>query len=146
MNDFTETFENALASWKKDNATYYKMAKTYIQTRDVWKLFFELDKKTPWQGHGILSIDHAKDKGVDRSLAWKLLERYKNNERKDRGNNLFSVLSTLTHYSSHNSPEFKMQKGNEDTIPSRILSRQERVAKWMNSDTWDRLVTQRIAA
>ncbi len=146
VNDFTETFENALASWKEGNATYYKMAKTSIFPRDVWKLFFELDKKEPWEGMNVHGGVDAKYLGIDRTLAWKLYQRYIYDEVPVRGHNLFSVMSALTHYSSHNSPEFRMQKGNEDTIPSRLLSRQEKVAKWMNSNTWDRLVTQRIAA
>jgi hypothetical protein len=57
-------------------------------------------------------------------------------EAEERGHNVFSVASALTHYASHGDQEdrFKIQKRADQ---STLFKRQEQVARWMNSKVWN---------
>ena len=124
--DFTSTFKNALKEWRTDSLKYRKMALAKVKDEDVWNLITLPPNE------------------LERTLSWKLYNRYLSKEKRQRGSNIFSVMSTLTHYSSHNSDDFDMRRGNPDTIPTRIQTRQEKVAKWMDSEVWNNFVAQRV--
>jgi hypothetical protein len=59
-------------------------------------------------------------------------------EKDARGNNLWSLYSTLTYYSSHSDGGFKLRKPVEEqnTQAQIMLQRELNVAKWVNTDTW----------
>jgi len=51
-------------------------------------------------------------------------------EIQERGKNIFSVVSALTHYSSHDDERFKLTKRGDDVT---LLKREEQVSTWLNS-------------
>ena len=140
--DFTSTFKNALKEWRTDSLKYRKMALAKVKDEDVWNLIYQMcDSKHYASSQEMITLPPNE---LERTLSWKLYNRYLSKEKRQRGSNIFSVMSTLTHYSSHNSDDFDMRRGNPDTIPTRIQTRQEKVAKWMDSKVWNNFVAQRV--
>ena len=60
-------------------------------------------------------------------------------ERLTRGDNMFAVLSTLTHYASHTTGDFSLTRSGDSGT---LYKRQEKVTNWLNSDTWKDFVAE----
>lgn len=58
-------------------------------------------------------------------------------EVQDRGNNIFSVMSTLTHYASHDDERFPLTKAAD---ADSLYKRQEKVTGWLGSKVWSDFV------
>ena len=72
--------------------------------------------------------------------ASRLMERF-DVEVADRGSNLWSVVSAMTFYSSHDSDEFTIRGSSEnDNVSATLLQRQLEVLSWMNSRAWETLL------
>jgi len=59
-------------------------------------------------------------------------------EVQNRGNNLFSVMSALTHYGSHDDERFSLTKAGDEAT---LYKRQDKVTKWLSSKDWSNFVT-----
>lgn len=121
VDGFILVFKDSLDKFKITADTYQKYADTKVSNKDVKKLF---DLFTNVK-------DDAKATRRE-SLSDKLFSQYLV-EADIRGNNMFSVVSSLTNYSSHASGKFALTKaGNDNTM----LKRQDNVVKWLSSKTW----------
>ena len=72
----------------------------------------------------------------DNTLSDKLFAQY-GAESLVRGHNVFAVMSAMTHYASHNDERFSL-KSNADA--SSLYKRQDKVASWLSSKTWQDFV------
>lgn len=60
-----------------------------------------------------------------------------------RGHNLFSVMSALTHYASHDDERFGLKS---NATADSLYKRQEKVSSWLNSKTWQEFVKEAVLA
>ena len=58
-------------------------------------------------------------------------------EVQERGSNVFSVQSALTHYSSHDDDRFALTKAGDGAT---LYKRSEQVTKWLSSNVWKNFV------
>jgi len=115
-----EAVEKALVSFTDAQDRWRKWAQTPVQHSEAMQLFKDL----------------AQSVKLQENLADQYLK-----EREDRGNNLWSVYSTLTHYASHNDGPFGLRSTVEqqDTVASTMLQRELTVAQWIKSAAWNKL-------
>jgi hypothetical protein len=57
-----------------------------------------------------------------------------------RGNNLWSLYSAMTNYSSHTNNGFKLKDMGNDTRATSMWDREQKVVKWTNSDAFKELL------
>ena len=62
-----------------------------------------------------------------------------------RGMNMWSVISTLSNYSSHTDGRFSTRNTGSDHSSSTLLTRQTQVARWLSSDAFSDLTTRSYA-
>jgi len=58
-------------------------------------------------------------------------------EVQERGSNVFSVQSALTHYASHDDDRFALTKAGDGAT---LYKRSEQVTKWLSSNVWKNFV------
>jgi hypothetical protein len=120
---FIHAFENTLKRFDGVIEQYQIYADAKIVDREsVLTLFKKLT------GH---NTDRAKERNRE-SIADKLYGQYAR-EAIERGGNVFSVMSAMTHYASHNDEIFRVTRGGDDSV---MVKRQEQVNKWLESDLW----------
>jgi hypothetical protein len=122
-NDFSIAFENTLKRFDKVVQQYQYYADSKITDGNSIKPLFE---KLTGQ-----NTERARERQRS-TLADKLFGQYAV-EASHRGNSIFSVMSAMTHYASHNEGDFTY-KSNADE--GTMVKRQEQVGKWLSSDTW----------
>jgi len=88
-----------------------------------------------WDSKKVLDLFRTLTKGTadepkrTNGLSDRLYAQYLD-EIQERGKNIFSVVSALTHYSSHDDERFKLTKRGDDVT---LLKREEQVSTWLNS-------------
>jgi hypothetical protein len=88
-----------------------------------------------WDSKKVLDLYRTLTKGTTddpkrtNGLSDRLYAQYLD-EIQERGKNIFSVVSALTHYSSHDDERFKLTKRGDDVT---LLKREEQVSTWLNS-------------
>lgn len=127
VDGFMIAFEKSLERFEETCKLYQQYADSkLVNTQQVVELF---DKLT--------GTDRSVEKKRNTlSLSDKLFNQYID-EVGERGNNVFSVMSALTHYASHDTGSFAL-RGNRD--PARLIKRQEDVAGWLSSPAWKEFV------
>lgn len=120
---FMHAFENTLKRFNGVIKQYqiYADAKI-VDGESVLQLFKKLT------GH---NTDRARERNRE-SIADKLYGQYAR-EAIERGGNVFSVMSAMTHYASHNDEIFRVTRGGDESV---MVKRQEQVSKWLESDLW----------
>lgn len=76
------------------------------------------------------------------TLSERLFAQY-GQESAVRGHNLFSVMSALTHYASHDDERFSLRT---NATADSLYKRQEKVSSWLNSKTWQEFVKEAVLA
>ena len=133
VKDFTHKFTEALENYEDSTRKYREMAQTKTNSQKTMDLFYKLV-----HGKQVAFEDIQEDRNSKRpSLASKLFDRWVTVDSIERGQNVYSVMSTLTNFSSHNSNTFPLRRGNEDSVVSRMHRREEKVTRWLNSDAWN---------
>lgn len=61
------------------------------------------------------------------------------NEAEDRGDNVYSLYSAMTNYSSHHGGTFPLRKTKRDNAAITMMNREHEVARWVRSDAFLRL-------
>ncbi len=74
---------------------------------------------------------------VSDKLRERLAAQYQVQERRQRGETLWSVYSALTYYASHNSEAFPVRNTGRDHAPITLMRRQQTVAKWTQLPEWE---------
>jgi hypothetical protein len=88
-----------------------------------------------WDSKKVLDLYRTLTKGTTddpkrtNGLSDRLYAQYLD-EIQERGKNIFSVVSALTHYSSHDDERFGLTKRGDDVT---LLKREEQVSTWLNS-------------
>jgi hypothetical protein len=150
IKDFTKKFEESLNNYQESTTQYREMAqRTVISSADVMRLFTRLTKKKKevsmkerYEEEWIDYLNNNDKTKRKDTLAHKLYNRWWNVELPERGDNVYSVMSTLTFYGSHNSEWFPLRKGKGDTANRqtntglRLHKRNEQVTQWLQSDAW----------
>lgn len=120
---FIHAFENTLKRFNGVIEQYQIYANSKIvDGESVLQLFKKLT------GH---NTDRARERNRE-SIADKLYGQYAR-EAIERGGNVFSVMSAMTHYASHNDEIFRVTRGGDESV---MVKRQEQVNKWLESDLW----------
>jgi len=126
---FLDAFEKTLEEHSHIVDQYQRLADRKLSTFDCAFKVNDLFKR--------LTKSPEKSKR-NNTLASKLNRQFEI-ERLTRGDNMFAVLSTLTHYASHTTGDFSLTRtGDSGTL----YKRQERVTNWLNSDTWKDFVAE----
>ena len=144
IKDFTKKFEESLNNYQESTRQYRQMAqRQLISSSDVRRLFGKLThkkQKMSYEDEWVMYLNNNnKGKKSKNTLSDKLYERWWNVDLPERGNNVYSVLSTLTFYGSHNSEWFPLRKSKGQTNGNqqqRLHKRNEKVTQWLQSDTW----------
>lgn len=118
VSGISESVDKALTTFANSQNVWREWARKPVRNMDAMELFRELAR-------------------TDR-LTEKLNDHYMH-ERDARGENLWAVYSTLTYYASHNDGEFRIRDTGMDTVAVTMLERELRVAKWVNSNAWQKL-------
>lgn len=118
LSGVADAVDKALDVFANSQNVWREWARKPVRNMDAMELFRELAR-------------------TDR-LTEKLSDHYMR-ERDVRGDNLWSVYSTLTYYASHSDGEFAIRDTGMDTQAATMLERELRVAKWINSDAWRKL-------
>ena len=122
VDGFLSAFDSAIArhGWMVDK--YQKWADRGINnTMKVQELF-----RTLTSG----STDEPKKKNT---LSDRLFAQYID-ETHERGSNVFSLVSAMTHYGSHGDGRFNLRK---NSGPDTLFKRQQSVSKWINSEAFE---------
>ena len=120
VDGFIDAFEMSLENHKNTVLLYQKWADSHIyDSKKVLDLFRKLTSGT---------TDDPKRTNV---LSDRLFAQYID-EVKERGSNVFSVVSSLSNYSSHGDEDtrFSLTRSGDDGT---LLKRQEQVSKWLGS-------------
>ena len=120
VDGFIEAFEMSLERHKDTVEKYQQWADSHIyDSKKVLDLFRKLTSGT---------TDDPKRTNV---LSDRLFAQYID-EVKERGSNVFSVVSSLSNYSSHGDEDtrFSLTRSGDDGT---LLKRQEQVSKWLGS-------------
>ena len=119
---FIEAFAYSMDRHQESVKMYQRYADTQVGTSlKVQQLFDKLTKT------------NRAEKKRDGGLADRLWSQWMD-EVKERGNNLFSVQSAMTHYASHDDDgRFNLTK---DSDGGTLYKRSEQVTKWLSSPTW----------
>ena len=118
VDGFIKAFEISLERHKNTVLLYQKWADSHIyDSKKVMDLFRKLTTGT---------TDDPKRKN---GLAFRLFSQYID-EVQERGNNVFSVVSSMTNYGSHGgeNTRFGLTRTGDDAT---LLKRQEQVSKWL---------------
>lgn len=101
-----------------------------------------------WAKHGVAMDDVrgffgalVEDEYVSARLAEKLLDRYVMYDRRERGDTLWALLSTLTYYASHSDARsgFAVRETGKDHATATLLKRGEDVKRIVSSNYFQRL-------
>ena len=119
---FIEAFAYSMDRHQESVKMYQRYADTQVGTSlKVQQLFDKLTKT------------NRAEKKRDGGLADRLWSQWMD-EVKERGNNLFSVQSAMTHYASHDDDgRFNLTKASDGGT---LYKRSEQVTKWLSSPTW----------
>jgi hypothetical protein len=119
---FIEAFTYSMDRHQESVKMYQRYADTQVGTSlKVQQLFDKLTKT------------NRAEKKRDGGLADRLWSQWMD-EVKERGNNLFSVQSAMTHYASHDDDgRFNLTKASDGGT---LYKRSEQVTKWLSSPTW----------
>jgi len=136
IKNFTKEFRNILDNYQASTKVYADMAQTRVyNSNNVRNLFDKLVHKSKvddpeWIANR--NEDHASD------LSNKLYAQYEVESEK-RGNNIYSIMSAMTNFSSHgdggNFP-LNRQQNNNDNDSVRMFSRENKVSKWLTNPVW----------
>ena len=122
----TDGFIEAFAYSMDRHQESVKMYQRYADTKvgSSWKVQQLFDKLTKTK---------REEKKRDGGLADRLFAQWMD-EVKERGDNLFSVQSAMTHYASHDDDgRFDLTKAGDGGT---LYKRSEQVTKWLSSPTW----------
>ena len=119
---FIQAFAYSMDRHQESVKMYQRYADTQVGTSlKVQQLFDKLTKT------------NRAEKKRDGGLADRLWSQWMD-EVKERGNNLFSVQSAMTHYASHDDDgRFNLTKASDGGT---LYKRSEQVTKWLSSPTW----------
>lgn len=124
---FIQYFDDIFEKFKDTVDVYQTYANTKVSnTSKVMTLLNKLVRN---------SEDDAKRRN---SLSERLFAQYID-ESENRGHNVFSVMSALTHYSSHDDDRFGLTKRSDGGT---LYKRQAKVANWLASETWEQFVKE----
>ena len=115
-------FINAFDDTIKRHHTIVEQYQRWADTR-IW------DSKKVLDLYRTLTKGTTDDPKRKNGLSDRLYAQYLD-EIQERGKNIFSVVSALTHYSSHDDERFKLTKRGDDVT---LLKREEQVSTWLNS-------------
>lgn len=128
---FNTAFDKTIERFSEEVRVYQTYANTKVESAAIVQELFDR----------LTNHDRTAEKKREReSLSDKLFSQYAS-EQLQRGSNLFSVMSAITHYASHNDNRFTMRRSG-DTEGGRLFDRQEQTAKWFKSDHWNKFVEQ----
>jgi len=122
VDGFKSAFENSMERFTELVNMYQEYADIKIKSVKAVEDVFNALART----------DPNAEKKREGGLSDKLFSQYAA-ESTVRGHNLFSVVSTLTHYASHNDELFPLTKAGDNGT---LFKRQERVTKWLDSKAW----------
>jgi hypothetical protein len=136
IKNFTNEFRTILDNYQSATEVYSNMARTRIGDSNIVRNLFDKlvhkDKVNDPEWVANRKEDHASD------LSNKLYAQYEV-ESQQRGNNIYSIMSAMTNFSSHGDggyfPLNRRQHGN-DNDPVRMFNRENKVSKWLASNTW----------
>ncbi|MEK9894946.1 MAG: DUF932 domain-containing protein [Burkholderiaceae bacterium] len=124
---FIKAFEATMNEHETVVNKYQEYADKKVSGSKVAKLFDTLTKAGSFE-------ERKKKSGT---LSDRLFSQYID-EVKVRGNNVFSVMSAITHYSSHtDDPRFALTKAGDSGT---IYKRQETTTNWLKSNAWKEFV------
>jgi len=115
VGDLSENIDRALVAFADSESKWRRWSHTPV-TREQTMMFFREIVKSP-------------------TLVDKLADRWLY-EIEDRGQNLWSVYSTLTYYSSHNEGDFAVRTRDDAGVDAAMHQRELDVAKWVQHDAW----------
>ena len=115
-------FINAFDDTIKRHHTIVEQYQRWADTR-IW------DSKKVLDLYRTLTKGTTDDPKRKNGLSDRLYAQYLD-EIQERGKNIFSVVSALTHYSSHDDERFGLTKRGDDVT---LLKREEQVSTWLNS-------------
>ena len=128
---FAEAFDKTIERFSEEVKGYQTYANTRLTDVKVVQELFDR----------LTNHDRTKERKREReSLSDKLFSQFAV-EKEQRGSNLFSVMSAITHYASHNDDRFALRRS-DDAEGGRLFDRQEQTAKWFKSDHWTKFVEQ----
>lgn len=122
---FLDAFEKTLEEHSHIVNQYQILADQKVSTYKVRDLFKKLTKS-------------PEKSRRNNTLASKLNRQFEI-ERLTRGDNMFSVMSALTHYSSHTTGDFSLTRSGDHGT---LYKRQEKVTSWLNSNIWKEFVNE----
>ena len=127
VDGFMKAFDKSMERFNWTMDLYQKYADTKIKKFDeIEKLFETLTGKPDGENNR---------ESKRQSLSDKLVSQYAS-EAVERGANVFSVMSAMTHYASHTDGFALRGKSDETTL----YKRQDRVTSWLNSKVWNDFV------
>ena len=125
LSNFIAKTDKALGRHIEQGKTFNQYARTKVLIKDVTEFFERLG-------------------GASDRLQKQLEEQFME-EASIRGMNMWSVISTLSNYSSHTDGRFSTRNTGSDHSSSTLLTRQNQVAKWLSSDAFSDLTTRSFA-
>ena len=125
---FSELLETTCENYMSVTDRVVSWAKKKVDTSNVVDFFNHMV-------HG-----NKEPSGRANDLASNLVEQY-HREASVRGNNLFALTSAMTHYASHSEGAFEVRKSTRNIVPvtAKLFERQEKVRKWIDSDSFKML-------
>lgn len=136
IKNFTNEFRTILDNYQSTTEVYSNMAKTRVHNsfsvRDLFDKLVHKSKVDDLEWLANRKEDHAND------LSNKLYAQYEI-EAEQRGDNIYSVMSAMTNFSSHSDGDnfpLNKQKNSNDNDPVRMFNRENKVSKWLASNTW----------
>jgi hypothetical protein len=119
---FIEAFLYSMDRHQESVEMYQRYADTKVGSSVTVQQLFDKLTKT-----------NREEKKRDGGLADRLFSQWMD-EVRERGNNLFSVQSAMTHYASHDDDgRFNLTKASDGGT---LYKRSEQVTKWLSSPTW----------
>jgi len=122
VDGFIKAFDDCMLRFNETVTMYQRYADTKLtNTAKVQQLFEKL-----------VSPEKTEEAKRKNTLAERLFAQF-TDEVGNRGSNMYSVLSALTHYASHDDERFALRSNaDEDSLHKR----QEQVTKWLSSNVW----------
>lgn len=122
IDGFMKAFDASMLRFYETVDLYQRYADTKLtNTAKVQQLFEKL-----------VSPEKTEEAKRKNTLAERLFAQF-TDEVGNRGSNMYSVLSALTHYASHDDERFALRSNaDEDSLHKR----QEQVTKWLSSNVW----------
>lgn len=122
IDGFVRAFDDCMMRFNETVTMYQRYADTKLtNTAKVQQLFEKLVSPQ--------KLEEAKRKNT---LSDRLFAQF-TDEVRNRGSNMYSVISALTHYASHDDERFALRSNSDEDS---LHKRQEQVTKWLSSNAW----------